>query len=298
MDSADMTHKDWGLLATLIEKNYYDYDGFLILHGTDTMAYTASALSFILENLAKPVIITGSQIPFCEVINDARRNIIAAMIIAGNIDLPEVCILFNNVLIRGNRTTKVDSWGLQAFVSPSYPPIATLGVNLNLNRELALNYPKSRFKVHTKLNTNVAIVHLTPVSMDGVVNILDVPSIEGVILKVYGAGNAPSKNKAFYDAIERAVKRGVVVVVISQCMKGNADLGIYATGNGLKIAGAISGHDMTTECATSKLAYLLGKNLSKDMVKKLMETNIRGELSLETDFSVVGGKHSVFVTSL
>jgi len=230
--------------------------------------------------------------------NDARRNLIASMIIAGKFDIAEVCILFNSVLIRGNRSTKIDSWGLQAFVSPNYPPIATLGVNFNLNKELALDHPKSRFRIHTKLNTNIAVVHLSPVSMDAVISILEVTTIEGVILKVYGAGNAPLKNRAFYETIEKTVKRGVIIVVISQCMKGNADLEIYATGYGLKTAGAVSGHDMTTECAAAKLSYLLGKDLSKDVIKQLMETNIRGELSSEKDFSVVGGQHSLLVPSL
>ncbi|KYQ88325.1 L-asparaginase I [Tieghemostelium lacteum] len=279
IDSSDMEHDDWVRIASLIEKNYYDYDGFVVIHGTDTMAYTASALSFMLENLGKPVILTGSQIPFAELINDARRNLITSMIFAGKCDIPEVCIFFNNQLLRGCRSRKVDSWSLDAFESPNCPPLATLGMEINVNTDVILNQPKGRFRVHENINKNVAVVHLVPgFSDEAFENVLSEP-LEGLILSSYGSGNAPAKKKKFIDAITSAVKRGVIVVVTSQCLRGTVNLKQYATGKSLLDAGAISGYDMTIETAATKLGWLLGLGISKDQVKLLMEQDLRGEFT-------------------
>eukprot|EP01112_Ceratiomyxa_fruticulosa_P001072 TRINITY_DN1104_c0_g1_i2.p1 TRINITY_DN1104_c0_g1~~TRINITY_DN1104_c0_g1_i2.p1 ORF type:complete len:347 (-),score=85.41 TRINITY_DN1104_c0_g1_i2:90-1130(-) len=279
LDSSDMSQEEWTQIAQLIEKNYYDFDGFLIIHGTDTMAYTASALSFMLENVGKPIVLTGSQIPFAEVINDARRNLVTSLHIAGNFDIPEVCIFFNNHLLRGNRCHKVDSWSLDAFESPNCPPLATLGMEININHDLILSQPKGRLRVHTNLNKNIAVLHLVPGFSDEIVKNLFSEPLEGLVLSSYGSGNAPGKKKEFLQHIVDAVKRGVVVVVISQCMKGSVDLRHYATGRSLLDAGAISGHDMTCEAAATKLAMLLGMGYPKEQVRMMMETDIRGELT-------------------
>jgi len=287
IDSSDMEHEDWVKIAHLIEENYYDYDGFVVLHGTDTMAYTASALSFMLENLGKPVVFTGSQIPFAELINDARRNLLTAIIFAGKVDLPEVCIFFNNQLLRGCRSRKVDSWSLDAFDSPNCPPLATLGMEINVNYDIVLNQPKGRFRVHENINKNIAVVHLVPgFSDDTFENILS-GKIEGLILQSYGSGNAPAKKSKFLQLIQKAVQRGVIVVVTSQCLRGSVNLKQYATGKSLLDAGAISGFDMTIETAATKLGWLLGRGLTKDQVKILMETDLRGELTKKVNKKII-----------
>ncbi|KAM9979288.1 hypothetical protein ACTFIY_008522 [Dictyostelium cf. discoideum] len=279
IDSSDMEHSDWIKICHLIEKNYYDYDGFVILHGTDTMAYTASALSFMLENLGKPVILTGSQIPFAELINDARRNLLTAIIFAGKVDLPEVCVFFNNNLLRGCRSRKVDSWSLDAFESPNCPPLATLGMEININYDLVLNQPKGRFRVHETINKNIAVLHLVPGFSDETFTNLLAEPLEGLILQSYGSGNAPAKKSRFLEAITLAVKRGVIVIVTSQCLRGSVNLKQYATGKSLLDAGAISGYDMTVETAATKLGWLLGLGIPKEQVKSLMEIDLRGELT-------------------
>eukprot|EP01132_Coremiostelium_polycephalum_P008367 gene8367-10276_t len=282
IDSSDMEHEDWINIAKLIEKNYYDYDGFVVIHGTDTMSFTASALSFMLENLGKPVIFTGSQIPFAELINDARRNLITAMIFAGKVDIPEVCIFFNNQLLRGCRSKKIDSWSLEAFDSPNCPPLATLGMEININSDVILNQPKGRFRLHETINKNIAVIHLVPgFSDEAFENILKEP-LEGLILLSYGSGNAPAKKKQFVEAITKAVRRGVIVVVTSQCVRGSVNLKQYATGKSLLDAGAISGHDMTVEAAATKLGWLLGLGIPKEQVRLLMESDLRGELTKRT----------------
>ncbi|KAF2070122.1 hypothetical protein CYY_008562 [Polysphondylium violaceum] len=287
IDSSDMEHEDWVKIAKLIEQNYYDYDGFVVLHGTDTMAYTASALSFMLENLGKPVVFTGSQIPFAELINDARRNLLTAIIFAGKVDLPEVCIFFNNQLLRGCRSRKVDSWSLDAFDSPNCPPLATLGMEINVNYDIVLNQPKGRFRVHEEINKNIAVVHLVPgFSDDTFENILS-GKIEGLILQSYGSGNAPAKKSKFLQSIQKAVQRGVIVVVTSQCLRGSVNLKQYATGKSLLDAGAISGFDMTIETAATKLGWLLGRGLTKEQVKILMETDLRGELTKKVNKKLI-----------
>jgi len=282
LDSSDMSYEEWHKVAKLIEKHYYDYDGFVVIHGTDTMAFTACALSFMLENLGKTVVLTGSQVSIAELMNDARKNLITSIIAAGSIDVPEVCIFFNNSLLRGCRSKKVDSWGLDAFASPNCPPLGTLGIEFNISQELILSQPKGRLRVSTKMNQNIAVLHLVPEIAgfsDEVVENLLKPPLEGLIIQSYGSGNAPAKKKIFLSHIKNAVSRGVIVVVTTQCLRGSVNLQQYATGQSLLEAGAISGLDMTVECAAIKLAYLMGMGLPKDQVRELMSENLRGELT-------------------
>eukprot|EP00123_Amoebidium_parasiticum_P022705 comp9306_c0_seq1/m.4397 comp9306_c0_seq1/g.4397 ORF comp9306_c0_seq1/g.4397 comp9306_c0_seq1/m.4397 type:complete len:397 (-) comp9306_c0_seq1:31-1221(-) len=282
LDSSDMAHPEWARLAREIEEKYYDYDGFVVLHGTDTMSYTASALSFMLENLGKPVILTGSSIPFCEAYNDARRNLIVAFLYASLSDICEVCVFYNNALMRGNRSRKVSIRDLNAFHSFNFPPLGTLGVNMTLKRDLLLTPPKRRFRVHTDFNQNIAHLRLTPGFNDDIVRNMLQPPIQGLILEIYGAGNAPSK-KSLHDVLQEAEERGVILVILSQCMTGYVNMSEYKSGSVMKEVGAVSGYDMTPEACATKLAYLLGKDLPVHEVKRLMTVNLRGELT--TDYS-------------
>jgi len=279
LDSSDMSHEEWHQIAKLIEKKYYDFDGFVVIHGTDTMAFTACALSFMLENLGKTVVFTGSQVSIAEIMNDARKNLITSIIVAGTIDIPEVCIFFNNSLLRGCRSKKVDSWGLDAFQSPNCPALGTLGIGFNINSDLILTQPKGRLRVSTIMNKNIAVLHLVPGFSDEVVENLLRPPLEGLIIQSYGSGNAPAKKKEFLQHIMNAVKRGVIVVVTTQCMRGSVNLSAYATGQSLLAAGAVSGGDMTVECAAIKLGYLMGLGMSNDQIREAMAENLRGELT-------------------
>lgn len=279
LDSSDVSHEEWHTIAKLIEQHYYDFDGFVVIHGTDTMAFTASALSFMLENLGKTVVVTGSQVSIVELMNDARKNLITSIIVAGKIDIPEVCIFFNNNLLRGCRSRKVDAWGLNAFESPNCPALGTLGLEFNILQEIILPQPKGRLRVSTIMNKNIAVLHLVPGFSDEVVENLLKPPLEGLIIQSYGSGNAPGKKKQFLLHIVDAVKRGVIVVVTTQCIRGSVNLKQYATGQSLLEAGAVSGHDMTVECAAIKLGYLMGLGLPTEQVRDLMGENIRGELT-------------------
>jgi L-asparaginase len=280
VDSSDMVADDWLRMARVIEQHYYDYDGFLVIMGTDTMAYCASALSFVLENLSKPVIITGAISPLCEVISDARRNLATAMMIAGSYDIPEVCLFFNSHLLRGCRSSKIRNEAFDAFESPNFPPLGSVGSKVHFHKELWRSPPKGRFRTGSLNFTNVAVLHLLPGLDNQIVKNMLQPPLQGIVIRAFGSGNAPQQ-PAFLSLIEEANQRGIIVVVCSQCIMGNVDMGRYATGSALRRTGAIGTLDMTLEATVTKLAYLLSKKLPLERVREEMQKNLRGELSDE-----------------
>jgi len=280
LDSSNMTPDDWLKIAKDIATHYTQYDGFVVLHGTDTMAYTASALPFMLKDLQKPVILTGAQIPLSEVRNDARENLITALLIAANFKIPEVCLCFGNKLLRGNRAVKVNAGGLDAFDSPNFPALGTMGVEIKINWDLVLPPAKTPkpITVSAFYESRVAALRLFPgISIDIIKNFLQ-PPIRGLILETYGSGNAP-EDLNLISALKAANDRGVVLVNCTQCLKGTVNMEDYATGAALAKAGVISGFDMTLEAALAKLSFLLSQSLSTAKIKKMMQTNLRGELT-------------------
>lgn len=278
MDSANMSMEDWVRMAGIIEKNYDAYDAFLILHGTDTMAYTASALSFMLENLGKTVILTGSQIPLSQSGNDGVENLLGALTIAGHYELPEVGLFFRSQLYRGNRVQKVDAFGLQAFDSGNFGPIATVGTHIQVNWDMIRPMPRKPFRVRSITNRNVAAIRIFPsIRADTLYNFLQ-PPIQGVVLETYGSGNFPEVRKDLMDVLRDATQRGVVIVNCTQCHKGMVS-GDYAAGRALYEVGVISGADMTQEAALAKLAYLLSQDLTPEEMKKKLHRSLRGELT-------------------
>jgi L-asparaginase len=281
IDSSDMSPAHWLLIARDIADHHDAYDGFVVLHGTDTMAYTASALPFMLQGLRKPVVVTGSQIPLCEVRNDARENLITALLIAAETAIPEVCLYFGSRLLRGNRAVKVDANGFTAFDSPNLPPLGTAGIGIDIHRELLLPVPPADrpIEIHVFGESRVAALRLFPgISADIVKNIL-APPIRGLVLETYGVGNGPSNDPALLNALAEATGRGVVIVNCTQCLRGTVRMGTYATGSALLRAGVISGVDMTPEAALAKMFYLLGQNLSADEIRQQMQSNLKGELT-------------------
>ena len=287
IDSSNVEPSLWQSLARLIQERYEHYDGFVILHGTDTMAYSASALSFMLDNLCKPVIFTGSQLPVGRPRTDGKENLISAVEIAAAKDsygcavVPEVCICFNSQLFRGNRSTKVNATGFDAFSSPNYPPLATAGISIKYNNGF-IHYPASRSRIlgiHDVLDTRVSILKIHPgITEQAVSDILLGPGTRAVILETYGSGNAISK-PWFIETVKEAAARGKILLNVTQCLSGDVDMDLYATGRSLKEAGVISGHDITTESALGKLFYLMGNYASNDRVKQLLEKNLKGEIS-------------------
>ena len=281
LDSSNMTLHDWNKIAHDIAVHYAQYDGFVILHGTDTMAYTASALSFMLENLSKPIIFTGSQIPLSEARNDAGDNLITSLWIAANMRLPEVCIYFNQVLLRGNRTRKISSEQFAAFNAPNFPPLATSGIHIETQNHLILPMPTKPFHLQQVAPQFIANFKLFPgFSTEVFEYILNQP-LKAFILETYGAGNAPNQDKKFLDLLTEACKRNIVIVNCTQCLHGRVEMNQYATGYTLKQAGILNGYDMTPEATHCKLLYLFSKYESIATIKSMMETNLRGELSNE-----------------
>ncbi len=286
IDSSNMSPQHWSEIARAIEQHYDDYDGFVVLHGTDTMAFTASALSFMLENLHKPVIITGSQLPIGEVRTDGEENLITALQVAAATDslgqpmVQEVAILFNDSLCRGNRSTKTSADDFDAFKSFNYPPLARIGLNVTFNTERLLRTPADApLRVTTEMDRNVMPIDIYPGITETILSHqLHTPGIKGVVLKTFGAGNAPTE-PWFIALIADAVARGIVVLNVTQCADGGVDDSLYETGNTLSAAGVVSGHDITREAAITKLMYLFGQRLDAQAVKQQLARSLRGEIT-------------------
>lgn len=284
IDSSNMNPGRWVQLAEMIETQYDAFDGFVVLHGSDTMSYSASALSFMFENLSKPVVFTGSQLPIGDLRTDAKENLITAIQIAslqekGKPVISEVCLYFEYKLYRGNRTTKISAEVFNAFTSPNYPPLAESGVHLRVNRHLLQKRSAKKLIVHKTMNDSVAIVKMFPGINNAVLSaILEIPGLRGIVLETYGAGNAPT-DPWFINTLKSAVKNGLQVVNVTQCSGGSVNMGQYETSTSLKKIGIISGKDCTTEAAVAKLMYLLGQNVAPNVFKTVFETSLRGELS-------------------
>ncbi|MEM7049557.1 MAG: asparaginase [Acidobacteriota bacterium] len=280
LDSSNMTPRDWIAIGRRLMAHRDDFDGFIVVHGTDTMAYSASALSFALRGLAKPVIFTGSQIPLVEVRSDARTNLVTALQLAAGSPVPEICLFFGNQLFRGNRATKVSAGGFGAFESPNFPALGTAGVDLQVHWDLVLppeqGVPQPRF-TEVRPAKVVALKLFPGMPPEILANALRPPT-EGVVLETYGVGNGPG-DAELLRVLEEAADRGVVIVNCTQCLYGRVDMEDYATGSALGRAGLTSGSDMTTEAALAKLFYLLSLGLGVDEVRRQMPRSLRGELT-------------------
>ncbi len=280
IDSSNMTPSDWQRIADDIKANYDDYDGFVVLHGTDTMAFTSSALSFMFENLSKPIIVTGSQIPLSQLRSDGQVNVLNALYIAANYPINEVGLFFNNKLYRGNRSIKAYADGFNAFDSPNMSPLIEAGININViaGKISSVDELKPAVIVRDIIPQPIGVVHLYPgISSDVIENVIRQP-VKALILRSYGVGNAP-QDAALLACLAKAKEQEVVVINCSQCIRGTVNMSGYATGNALSQAGVISGHDMTLEATLTKLHYLLSQNLSYSEICRLMETSLRGELT-------------------
>ncbi|HPT15027.1 MAG TPA: type I asparaginase [Bacteroidales bacterium] len=285
IDSSNVTPSFWTELASVIEKNYENYDGFVILHGTDTMAYSASMLSFMLENLNKPVIFTGSQLPIGSVRSDGRDNFITAVEIAADRQfdtpvVPEVAIYFENKLLRGNRTNKFNAENFNAFLSGNYPPLAEVGVYIRYNHANILKPNFRVLKVNYSLDTNVAVLKLFPgISENVVKSVLQIEGLKGLILETYGAGNAPTE-AWFVHCLQNAVEHGITIYNVTQCKGGSVEMGKYETSVALEKIGIVGGYDITTESAVTKMMFLLGQGFSGNKLGEMLQTSLRGELTI------------------
>ncbi len=279
LDSSNLTCDDWNRIAGDIEKHYDAFDGFVIFHGTDTLAYTASALSFMLEKLNKPVILTGSQIPLAEVRNDAVDNALTSIWLCAHAPIHEVCVYFNQHLLRGNRTQKISSTRFDAFDSPNFSHLGEVGTTINLASGLLLPEPTMPFRRQVLRTAAIANFRLWPgISFDLLEALLNMP-IEALVLETYGAGNAPNQSERFLGLLEAASKRGIILVNKSQCVHGQVQMSQYATGHALKEIGLLSGYDMTAETIYCKLLYLFSKYNDTDKIKRAMIQSLVGELS-------------------
>ncbi len=285
LDSSNMNPVHWVELATVIEENYEKYDGFVVLHGSDTMAYTASALSFMLENLNKPVILTGSQLPLGMIRSDGRENFITAIEIAAEREqdtpvVPEVAIYFENQLLRGNRTFKYNAEHFKAFQSGNYPPLAEVGVRIRFNYNYILKPNFKNLKVYKNLDNNIINLKLFPgISEEAVRAVLSIPGLKGVILETYGTGNATNE-KWFLQLLEESISDGIIILNVTQCKAGAVEIGKYQTSIELGRIGVISGHDITAESAIAKMMFLLGSGIPGHEVKSKLSKSLRGEMTI------------------
>ena len=281
IDSSDMNAGVWIRLADLIGQQYDKYDGFVVLHGTDTMSYTASALSFLLEDLSKPVIITGSQLPLGMIRTDGRENIISAIEIAANeqVAIGEVCIFFENKLFRGNRTTKFNAEHFEAFYSGNYPSLAKVGINIIYKQHLLRPLSNKTLKVYNKMCDNVIIVKVHPaLRQEYLEAFLAVEGLKGVVLETYGSGNAPT-SPWFINAIKKAIDKGVIVLNVTQCKAGSVVMGHYEASMELLNIGVVSGGDITTEAALAKLMFVLANYNYKEERIRMLNSDMRGEIT-------------------
>lgn len=278
LDSSNITVENWNQIGRDVWEHYDDYDGFVVMHGTDTMAYTASALSFMLQGLLKPVVLTGSQIPLCKVRSDARENLITSMIIAAEYDVPEVCIYFGGKLIRGNRSKKVSSDMLIAFGSPNYEPLAEAGVSISVNKK-RVRMEEADLNFCTFKNNQIAILKIFPGIQFEIFENIMTENLKGIVIEAFGAGNIPQNDDSMLRVLKKAKLNGTHIIVCTQCHKGSATIGQYETSKHLAEAGAICGFDMTVEAAVTKLYYLLSKNYEQKEIRTLMENDICGELT-------------------
>ncbi len=282
IDSSNLTPDKWIQIADDLERNFSKYDGFVVVHGTDTLAYTSSALSFFIEGVSKPVVVTGSQIPMVEPRTDARNNLMTAITLAaGHPELTAVCVAFGSKVMRGNRVTKVSAFDFDAFDSPRYPSIGRVGVGIRIDRR-RIPRPEIggfRFLGNVAAQGSVAAIRLFPGFDPGIIERVTQGPLRALVLEVYGSGNGPDKDTRFLDAIRDATKRDRVIVCVAQPLVGAVEFGTYAAGSALARAGAVSGHDMTTEAALTKLHYLISRGLDPRQLKREVGRNMRGEMS-------------------
>ena len=283
LDSTNIRYEQWNLIADTISGNYGGFDGFVVLHGTDTLAYSASALSFMLEGLAKPVIFTGSQIPLCELRSDGKDNLITSLMIAGDGAACEVCLYFGNTLLRGNRSMKYSSDGMMAFTSPNYPELARAGIDIEYTYPL-MKRPdadaSAGLRVTKMKDCRLGVIKVFPgIRFDLFAPVVH-ENLDGLILETFGKGNIPEYDETLISLISEACRRGTTVVVCTQCPQGTVSLGAYEAGSALLAAGAANGRNMTTEAAVTKLSWLISRELPPEDIHRLMETDLRGELTV------------------